>query len=389
MSRTGIVIAFGWGAQTTQHMSRRSPTLRLQQTAPQSARRAKLRYATDRRPGIARRRSGKGFRYVTPAGRPVVDQAVLARIRALAVPPAWTDVWISPDSQSHLQATGRDARGRKQYRYHAKWREVRHHTKFERMVPFAQALPRMRARVESDVRQSPLTKEKVVATIVQLLERTLIRVGNEEYARANRSFGLTTLRDRHVRIRGGRVQFTFVGKSGIRQSIALTDARLARIVKRCQDLPGQELFQYLADDGRRRSVTSADVNAYLRDVAGQDFTAKDFRTWAGTLRAAMALRKKEAPGSQRGAKRTITMAIEQVAGHLGNTPAVCRACYIHPTVLETYADGTLTERLTRRKRRVRGLSSDECAVLALLQTPRDFRTQLAEAARAARVARAA
>ena len=307
----------------------------------------------------------------------------------MAVPPAWTDVWISPDAQAHLQATGRDARGRKQYRYHARWRDVRHQTKFERMVPFALALPRMRARVASDVRQPTLTRGKVVAAIIQLLERTLIRVGNEEYAKANQSFGLTTLRDRHVRVRRGRVYFTFVGKSGVRQSIALTDARLARIVKRCQDLPGQELFQYLAADGRRRSVTSADVNTYLREVAGEDFTAKDFRTWAGTLLAVTALRAKEAPDSQRWAKRTIAMAIEEVAGQLGNTPAVCRACYIHPTVLEAYADGTLAQRLARRRRRIRGLSYDECAVLALLEMPRDWRTQLAQAARAARVARAA
>lgn len=324
-----------------------------------------------------------------PPGRTVVDQAVLARIKALAVPPAWTDVWISPDLHAHIQATGRDARGRKQYRYHAKWRQVRHQTKVERLVPFGQALPRMRARVAADVRQPALTKPKVIAAVIQLLERTLIRVGNEEYAKTNRSFGLTTLRDRHVRIRGRRVQFSFAGKSGIRRSIALTDRRLARIVKRCQDLPGQLLFQYVAENGRTRSVTSADVNAYLREAAGEDFTAKDFRTWAGTLLAARALRAEAIPGSQRGAKRTIAMAIEEVAGHLGNTPAVCRACYVHPTVLETYTDGTLAEGLTRRRRRIRGLSTDECAVLALLQMPRDWRTQLTEAARAARLARAA
>jgi DNA topoisomerase I len=348
-----------------------------------SARAAGLRYATDRRPGITRVRAGTGFRYRSPAGHTISEGRTLRRIRALAVPPAWTNVWISPDPNSHLQATGRDARGRKQYRYHARWREVRHQTKYERMVPFARALPQIRQRVGSDLREPALTKTKVVAAVIQLLEKTLIRIGNLEYARANRSFGLTTLKDGHAQVRGARVRFAFRGKSGIKQSVVLSDARLARLVKRCQELPGQELFQYVDDAGKSRPVTSADVNAYLREIAGEAFTAKDFRTWAGTLQAMIALRDGgsiDRPLSTRKAKSVIARAVERVAHHLGNTPAVCRSCYIHPAVLEAAADGSLRLRLNGRHRARRGLSTDECAVLGLIDGRGDWREQLAKAA---------
>ena len=295
-------------------------------------------------------------------------------------------MWISPDPHAHLQATGRDARGRKQYRYHARWSSVRGETKFDRMVPFGRALPEIRDRIARDLREAALTKTKVVAAVVQLLEKTLIRIGNTEYARANGSFGLTTLRDRHVRVNGGRVQFQFKGKSGVRQTIQLSDARLAKIVKRCQDLPGQELFQYLDEENTRRTVSSADVNAYLREVTGGDYTAKDFRTWAGTLLAADALRdlsaEREAATSQRALKGIVSRAIETVAGHLGNTPAVCRGSYIHPAILAAHADGRLATIGQSRRRRVRGLSASEAALLALLSTRVTVRDQLTASLRA-------
>lgn len=358
-------------------MSRQRNVTATVAALPRSARAAGLRYATDQRRGIARRRRGKGFCYLGPQGRPLTDAQTLKRIRALVIPPAWKDVWISPDPRAHLQATGHDARGRKQYRYHARWREVRHQTKYDRMVPFARALGRIRQRVRHDLRQKPLSKAKVVAAVVQLLEKTLIRVGNAEYVRANRSFGLTTLRDGHVRIRGADLQFVFTGKSGVKQSISLSDAPLARIVKRCQDLPGQALFQYLDESGRRRLVTSSDVNAYLRDVTASDFTAKDFRTWAGTLEAAIAVRRLRAT---RATGNVVTRVVEMVARQLGNTPAVCRACYIHPAILEAHADGTLARRLAARRRARGGLSADESAVLAMLESRRVPADRLAEAA---------
>ena len=320
---------------------------------------------------------------MSPSGRRVSDDATLKRIRRLAIPPAWTDVWISPHPNAHLQATGRDARGRKQYRYHPRWRDVRHQTKYDRLVPFARALPVLRRRIAADLRTKELTKHKVLAAVVQLLEKTLIRVGNVEYARTNNSFGLTTLKDGHVKIRGGQLRFEFRGKSGIRQSVTFADRRLAMIVKRCQDLPGQTLFQHVDNTGRRRVITSADVNAYLRDATGAEFTAKDFRTWAGTMLAALALRDDSTHESERKARSTILRAVERVSAHLGNTPSVCRACYIHPFVLEAYADGTLRSRLAAHKRTIRGLSVDETAVLGLLEQRRDWRTALAEAAQAA------
>lgn len=304
-----------------------------------AARAASLRYGSDRRPGIRRLRSGGGFRYVGPDGRRIRDRATLERIRALAVPPAWTDVWISPIANSHLQATGRDARGRKQYRYHRRWREVRDENKYGRMVLFGSTLPRIRARVKEDLARPGLPREKLLAMIVRLLETTLVRVGNEEYARANGSFGLTTLRGRHVEIEGARVRLNFRGKGGKTHTVQVSDRRLAGLVRRCRELPGHELFQYLDEAGEPQPIDSADVNQYLRDISGEEFTAKDFRTWGGTLAAARALR--EAPGgsgTKRGAKFTARDAVERVARELGNTPAVCRKSYIHPAVLGAYQD---------------------------------------------------
>jgi DNA topoisomerase-1 len=300
----------------------------------------------------------------------VRDRVTLARIRALAIPPAWRDVWICPAPNGHIQAVGRDQKGRKQYRYHARWREVRDEAKYERMIAFARALPAIRSRVERDLRRRGLPREKVLATITRLLEVTLIRVGNEEYARHNRSYGLTTLRDRHVRFAGPRVVFRFRGKSGKSHEVGLEDRRLSRIVKRCQDLPGEELFQYLDGAGRGQSIESGDVNAYLRDASGCDFTAKDFRTWAGTVLAAWRLRALRGVGSAREARRNVLRAIEQVAARLGNTVAICRRCYVHPAVVESYLDGTLVRALARPRRAMRdgsaALSPQESAVLALL-----------------------
>jgi DNA topoisomerase-1 len=361
-------------------------TRRTSKTAvspPASARAAGLRYVSDTAKGIRRIRQGKAFRYVSWSGRRIDDPAILKRILGLAIPPAWTDVWITSDAHAHLQATGRDARGRKQYRYHPRWREVRHQSKCDRMVPFARALPHLRRRMKADLAHPALTKAKVLAAVTYLLERTFLRIGNVEYARTNGSFGLTTLRDGHVKIKGAQLRFMFRGKSGIQHAVAFSDARLARIVKRCQDLPGQRLFQYVDDEGRRRAITSADVNAYLRDATNAEFTAKDFRTWAATVLATIALRDEPLEAAERRKKSAIKRAVERVAGHLGNTPSVCRASYIHPCVVEAYADGTLHSRLARPRRALPGLSVDETAVLALLESRRDWRQQLAEAARAA------
>ena len=314
-----------------------------------------------------------GFEYLNAQGRRIRDPRVLRRLAALAIPPAWKDVWICPDPRGHLQATGRDARGRKQYRYHPAWRTCRDETKFDRMQVFAAALPAIRARTAADVQRPGLPRDKVLAAVVQLLERSLIRVGNDEYARQNRSFGLTTLRDGHVKVRGATVQFEFRGKSGVRHQVDVSDARLARIVKQCRDLPGQELFQYIGEDGRRQDVTSTDVNAYLRSISSQDFTAKDFRTWAGTVLAATALFEVERASSASQAKRNIVSVVDAVAGVLGNTRSVCRKSYIHPIVIESYLSGGLSRphdaNGSRRGPRAtsNGLRPDERAVLALLR----------------------
>jgi DNA topoisomerase-1 len=347
-------------------------TIEIQADPVESARAAGLRYVSDTGPGIARKRAGKGFAYVGPDGGKVHDKETLARIKALAIPPAWTDVWISPHERGHIQATGRDDKGRKQYRYHPRWHEVRDETKFTRMVAFGKALPAIRKRVEKDLSLPGLPREKVLATVVRLLETTLIRVGNEEYARTNKSFGLTTLRDRHVEVNGSEVRFRFRGKSGRTHSISLRDRRLAGIVKHLQDLPGQDLFEYVDDDGERQAVTSADVNEYLREISGEDFTAKDFRTWAGTVLASVALQEMESVDSEAGAKQNIVQAIESVAERLGNTPTVCRKCYVHPAVIDSYVDGTLLENVKDKAREelARNLSDlppEEAAVLVLLE----------------------
>ena len=306
----------------------------------ESAREAGLSYANDTiDPGITRIRKGRAFVYRGPDGKPVRDTTTLERIRTLVIPPAWERVWIAAKANAHIQATGRDARGRKQYRYHAKWTVVRDETKYSRMLAFAKVLPQIRRRVAADLRRAPLSRERVLATVVALLERTHIRVGNEEYAKANGSFGLTTLLDRHVDVRGATVRFRFRAKSGVMQAIDLDDARLARSVQRCQDLPGQTLFQYLDEQGARRSIGSSDVNDYLRAIAGAEFTAKDFRTWAGTVLAACALGETVEATSQAAKKRFVSSAIGQVADRLGNTKAVCRRCYVHPAVLEAFFDG--------------------------------------------------
>lgn len=301
----------------------------------------RLRYIEDAVPGIHRRRAGKGFSYRGLDGKPVRDAQTLSRIKALAIPPAYTDVWISPDPATHLQATGRDAKGRKQYRYHPRWREHREQTKFDRLLAFGQALPQIRERTDADLRRQGLPREKVLAAIVQLLDKTLIRVGNREYAATNKSFGLTTLRDRHVAVAGATVRFTFRGKSGIEHTLSLTDRRLARVVRSCRDLPGYQLFQYLDDDGQRQDVDSADVNDYLRDISGEDFTAKDFRTWAGTVGCLLALCEQAADESPTAAQQCLVAAVKATAQQLGNTPAVCRKSYIHPAVISAYLQGEL------------------------------------------------
>lgn len=335
-----------------------------------SARAAGLQYSSDARPGIRRVRAGSGFRYFGPEGRSVKASELL-RIRSLVIPPAWTDVWISPDPKGHLQATGRDARRRKQYRYHLEWREVRDETKYHRLIAFAHALRTIRRRTAKDLRRTGLPREKVLAAVVQLLEKTLIRVGNDEYAKDNESFGLTTLRDRHVEVSGAKLTFTFRGKSGVQHEVPLNNWRLARVVKACRDLRGYDLFQYLDDDGQRQVIGSADVNDYLKDITGQDFTSKDFRTWAGTVLAAQLLRDFEAFESDAQAKRNIVQAVESVAKKLGNTKAVCRKCYIHPAVLEAYLDRsmleTVAQRASRAARSMELLTAGEAAVLGLLQ----------------------
>jgi DNA topoisomerase-1 len=306
-----------------------------------SARLAGLRYSTDAKRGISRRRYGRGFSYRRPDGDLIHETAVLARIRALAIPPAWTDVWICPDPAGHLQATGRDARGRKQYRYHERWRTGRDDAKFERLIDFARVLPRIRKRCDADLAKPGMSREKVLAAVVRLLETTLIRVGNDEYARLNRSFGLTTLKRRHVTVMGTRVRFRFRGKSGRQHEVGIRDRRLAAVVRRCQDLPGQELFQYVGDDGDPHDVASDDVNDYLREISGIGITAKDFRTWAGTVLAYRALRAL-APGTDdRSSHKNVVEAVRLTSDRLGNTPAVARRSYVHPAILEAYMDGSI------------------------------------------------
>jgi DNA topoisomerase I len=336
---------------------------------------ARLRHVSDDRPGITRHRARHGFDYRDRDGALIGDFATLRRIKALAIPPAWTDVWICPSPNGHIQATGRDARGRKQYRYHPRWRETRDETKYGRMLAFSRALPQIRARVDADLRRHGLPRERVLAAIVRLMELTLFRIGNVEYSKTNKSYGLTTLRDRHAVIDGNEIRLSFRGKSGVRHEGRITDRRLARIVKNCRDLPGYELFQYVDHDGNRHTIDSNDVNQYLREISGEDITAKDFRTWAGTQLAALALQQLselDGEAAKSGAKSTIVRAVEQVAKHLGNTVAVCRKCYIHPAIFEGYLDGTLLRTLAERTRdylaeNIAGMSAEEAAVTAFLR----------------------
>jgi DNA topoisomerase-1 len=333
-----------------------------------------LSYVSDLDPGIRRRKAGSGFNYRDAEGAAITDEPTLDRIRALAIPPAWTDVWICPSPRGHIQATGRDARGRKQYRYHDRWRQTRDTHKFDRLIAFGRALPKLRARVERDLALRGLPRDKVLAAVVRVMEITLIRVGNEEYAQANKSFGLTTLRDRHARVGASRAVFEFRGKSGKVHRTGFSDRRLARVVKACQDLPGQRLFQYLDDDGQQHSVESADVNAYLRDAVGEDFSAKDIRTWAGTVAAARALAlcgACETPGET---KRNLNACVKAVAGVLGNTAAVCRAAYIHPAVLAAYEAGDLPLKANGDGR------AFELSVLRFLETARDAAEKAAKRA---------
>ncbi len=337
----------------------------------QSAKDAGLRYVSDTAPGITRKKSGKSFAYVKPDGISLQDTDDLLRIRSLAIPPAWTDVWICANPNGHIQAVGRDARGRKQYRYHPKWREQRDESKYGRMIAFVGALPRIRRRVGRDLAKPGLSREKVLAAVLRLLETTLIRVGNDEYAAKNNSFGLTTMRDRHADVSGSTVRFRFRGKAGVQHDIDVNDRRVAKIVKQCQDLPGQELLQYVDGDGNVRDIVSDDVNAYLKEISGQEFTAKDFRTWAGTVLAAQALQEFQQFDSQAMAKKNIVQAVENVAMRLGNTRAVCRKCYIHPAVIDSYMDGELLENIGDEARKmikgVQGLGPEEAAVLVMLQ----------------------
>jgi len=325
----------------------KTPTIAATQVDPKaSARAASLKYVDDSQPGYGRRRSGQGFVYLRPDGHVVRSPKVIRRIRLLVIPPAWTDVWICLEENGHIQATGKDIRGRKQYRYHERWRTVRDETKYERMIEFGRALPKIRAKVRRDLRLDGLPREKVLAALVRLMDQTAIRIGNEEYARLNRSFGLTTMENRHVQVTGNSIEFRFTGKSGKAHAIATSDPRLARIVRRCRDLPGQRLFQYLDADGKRQAVSSSDVNDYLREATGADFTAKDFRTWIGTLCAAAAVKSAEIPTTKHAIKVGLVQVVKTVAEQLGNTVAVCRKCYIHPRVLEAFSDATLRAQLT-------------------------------------------
>jgi DNA topoisomerase-1 len=328
---------------------------------------AGLTYASADDPGIRRRKSGAGFVYIDAAGSRIDDAATLARIRALVIPPAWTSIWICPRARGHIQAVGRDQKGRRQYLYHARFRESREEAKFEHMLAFAKALPRLRRRVAADLAASGLCRRRVLATVVDLLETTMIRVGNAAYAKDNGSYGLTTLRSRHVKVEGARLRFHFKGKSGKIWELSLNDRRVARTVRSCQELPGQHLFQYFDDVGERQAVTSDDVNAYLRESSGADITAKDFRTWAASVLAATALAELEAPANISVARKNITCAIAYVAARLGNTPTICRKCYVHPEIVSAYLASDLWLRIGRSSRAA-GLYPEEAAVLTFLKT---------------------
>ena len=341
--------------------------------AREDAHSAGLRYVADSVRGIRRRRRGKGFVYIAPGGSTIADPAEIAWIRSLAIPPAWTDVWICPYPNGHLLATGRDAKGRKQYRYHPRFREVRDSAKYEHLIAFAHALPEIRARIQADMALRGLPRQKILATIVNLLESTLIRVGNDDYARQNDSYGLTTLKNRHVKVEGAEVLFRFTGKSGKQWSLRVRDRRIARVIRSCQELPGQDLLEYVDEDGKVQSVTSTDVNAYLREITGEDITAKDFRTWAGTVLAMDCLCEAESSGSRAQAKKTVKDTIACVAARLGNTPTICRTCYVHPAILTHYLEGGPDMPMSKAGGAVHGghcLTATEAAVLKLLEKER-------------------
>jgi DNA topoisomerase-1 len=328
--------------------SRKRPRLAALPTDPyESARVAGLRYVTDEQPGIVRKRSGRGFCYLDPEGKPVTDKDTLKRIRSLVIPPAWTNVWICASKNGHLQAVGRDARGRKQYRYHPLYRAVRDATKYSRMAAFAAAIPAIRERVHHDLELPGMPREKILATVVRLLERTAIRVGNEEYAKCNNSYGLTTMQDKHVDISGYKLRFHFRGKSGLVHDIELTDRKLARILRDCQEIPGHELFHYIDESGEICKINSEDVNAYLREITGEDFTAKDFRTWVGSAVTVLELEQVGPANSETEAKKNIVTAVKNAAAKLGNKPSTCRNYYVHPAVLESYMDGRLFEEMKK------------------------------------------
>ena len=339
-----------------------------------TATRAGLTYVTDGFAGITRKRAGSGWAYYAPNGVRIRDQDKRRRLNSLAIPPAWSDVWICPDPDGHIQATARDARGRKQYRYHVSYREACDKSKFRHMLEFSEILPRLRERVERDLRADDHSRRQILATVIRLLDKTLIRVGNDEYARENRSFGLTTLRRRHVQVDGTLLRFSFRGKSGVEHNVALTDARLARIIQRCQDLPGTEIFQYLDAAGKRQAISSDDVNAHLQEITGRHVTAKNFRTWGGTMQAALTLHAMGPAATRREADRNVVRAIDEVSERLGNTRAVCRKYYVHPALLEAYLEGRTVEledksarKLPRREGRAAALRRDEVAVLQFLQ----------------------
>lgn len=318
------------------------PDLTIITDPVESAKTAGLRYVNDDARGISRQRRDQGFSYHDIDGNLIKNKAELDRIKSLIIPPAWDNVWICPLHNGHLQATGKDAKGRKQYRYHPHWRKVRSQTKFNRMIPFSNALPLIRETTDAHLRLKGLPREKVLATVVQLLEITFMRIGNTEYAKENNSYGITTLRDRHVKFSGAKVRFQFIGKSGVKHEIEVNDRRLAKIVKRCRDIPGYELFQYLDEEGNRQILDSGQVNDYLKEITNEDFTAKDFRTWAGTKLAAQTLSEMEPFDTQTQAKKNVTQAIKIVAGELGNRPATCRKYYVHPAIIDAYLEEQLT-----------------------------------------------
>nr|WP_325099694.1 DNA topoisomerase IB [Aquamicrobium zhengzhouense] len=346
-----------------------------------SAERAELVYVNDGEVGIKRRRAGKGFSYVRYGGEKVYNKEDLARIRALAIPPAWTDVWICADASGHIQATGRDQRGRKQYRYHAAWTACRDEAKFSSLAAFAHALPSLRDRVEADLSLRGLPREKVIASVIWLLDKTMIRIGNDAYRRENKSFGLTTLHDRHVQVEGSNLRFSFRGKSGQEWKLKLQDRRIARIVRAVQDVPGQHLFQYLDEDGARREIRSQNVNAYIREAIGDEFTAKHFRTWGASVMAGGEFAEVPLPDTKRAQAVELNALIDKVAARIRNTRAVCRRCYIHPLIIDGWLEGRLQQEIGDIRRRARkplkGLDDEESLFLRwldrqMVQTPREL-----------------